>query len=189
MARRSAFIGVSDHGGWAVLITVSHDGAVIDRRRVTLVDADLPSLPHHVQGQGLPIEEAVELVERVRVSASAHSAACFAALAAELSTPIAGVAIRRCPPLPATVAERITNYRAMCNADWVMYRVELAAAAETRGWAVRWYDPKSVFADAARALGRKNVDDVIGKAGAALGSPWQKDHRMAMAAAIAAVRG
>ncbi len=37
-----AIIGVSDHGGWAVLVTVADDGKLLDRRRVVLVDDDLP---------------------------------------------------------------------------------------------------------------------------------------------------
>jgi hypothetical protein len=40
-------IGVSDHGGWAMLVTVAGDGTLLDRRRVELVDEDLPKIPHH----------------------------------------------------------------------------------------------------------------------------------------------
>src|SRR3982074_1140730 len=64
-------IGVSDHGGWAVLVTVAGDGTLLDRRRVELVDKDLPKIPHHSEGQALPLHEAVALVERV--SAERHA--------------------------------------------------------------------------------------------------------------------
>src|SRR5206468_914387 len=33
------------------------------------------------------------------------------------------VALRKCPQLPPTIAERITDYYAQNNADWVMYRL------------------------------------------------------------------
>jgi len=46
---------------------------LLDRRRVELVGEGLPKLPHHSEGQGLPLHEAVELVERVRVSAESHA--------------------------------------------------------------------------------------------------------------------
>jgi hypothetical protein len=59
-------IGVSDHGGWAVLVTVTRAGALLDRRRVELVDEYLPAIPHHHEGQLLPPDEALALVERVR---------------------------------------------------------------------------------------------------------------------------
>jgi len=40
MSGDGAIIGVSDHGGWAVLVTVASDGTLLDRRRVELVDED-----------------------------------------------------------------------------------------------------------------------------------------------------
>ena len=71
--KNGGIIGVSDHGGWAVLVTVARDGTLLDRRRVELVGEGLPKLPHHSEGQRLPLDEAVELVERVRVSAERHA--------------------------------------------------------------------------------------------------------------------
>jgi len=38
MSNHGGIIGVSDHGGWAVLVTVERDGTLLDRRRVDLVD-------------------------------------------------------------------------------------------------------------------------------------------------------
>lgn len=51
-SRDGAIIGVSDHGGWAVLVTVASDGKLPDRRRVELVDKGLPKIPHHSEGLG-----------------------------------------------------------------------------------------------------------------------------------------
>ncbi len=73
MSADGAIIGVSDHGGWAVLVTVASDGTLLDRRRVELVDEDLPKIPHHSEAQALPLHEAVALVERVRASAERHA--------------------------------------------------------------------------------------------------------------------
>ena len=182
----SLSVGVSDHGGWAILVTVGHDGTFIDRRRVELVDASLPKLPHHHGARGLPEAEGVALVERVRRSAEAFSKARLEELATTLPTRIDRIALRVRQPLPATVAERISNYRASNVADWVMYREALANAASDNGWLVHWYDAKRVFADAARVLGMKTIDDLLEKTGEAIGPPWQKDHRLAMAAAISA---
>src|SRR5271167_992492 len=142
MSMDDGIIGVSDHGGWAVLVTVAGDGTLLDRRRVELVDEDLPKIPHHSEGQALPLDEAVALVERVRVSAERHAKLALDAVAAALPGRIfvRGVALRQCPELPPTIAERIKDYRAQNVADWVMYRKAIAAAAEERGWAVHWYD-------------------------------------------------
>jgi hypothetical protein len=176
-----AYVGVSDHAGWAVLVTVGAGGAFVDRRRVTLIDDGLPPMPHHHDAQGLPPDAGVALVERVRASAERCARAALETLGSELAVAIEGVALRVCPPLPPTVAERLTSYRAQNVADWVMYREALAGAARARGWAVSWYDAKRVLADAA-------ISGLVRDTGKALGPPWQKDHQLAMAAALVASR-
>jgi hypothetical protein len=189
MARRTAVVGVSDHAGWAVLITAAPDGSFIDRRRVELIGSDLPSMPHHHDAQRLSPDAGVALVERVTASAKLHARACLDALAGDVDARINGVAIRRCPALPATIAERITDYRAQCVADWVMYRSAIADAAAAKGWNVTPYDTKTVLEDASRVLKRVDVHSLIRDVGRTIGPPWRTDHRLAMAAAIAAAGG
>ena len=133
MSKNGGIIGVSDHGGWAVLVTVTGDGTLLDRRRIELVDEDLPKIPHHSEGQALPLHEAVALVERVRVSAERHAKLGLDAVAMTVPGRILGVALRQCPGLPPTIAERIKDYRAQNVADWVMYRKALAAARRAVG--------------------------------------------------------
>lgn len=183
----AGIIGVSDHGGWAVFVIADGNGALLDRRRVELVDEGLPKIPHHSEGQGLPIDQAVELVERVRASAERHAKLVLDAVAAEVAGSILGIALRQCPELPPTIAERITNYRAHNVADWVMYRKELAAAAEARGWPVHWYDPRQVQDRASKAMGVEKLDSHFAQLRRSIGPPWGQDHKMAMAAAIAAM--
>ena len=183
MSKNGGIVGVSDHGGWAVLVTVTRDGTLLDRRRVELVGEGLPKIPHHSEGQRLPLDEAVELVERVRVSAERHAAFAWDAVA--MAAPrILGVALRQCPPLPRMIAERIKDYRAQNNADWVMYRKALASSAEARGWPVYWYDAKSVFGAARQALRVESLDAHFLQVRKAVGPPWNMDHKLAMTAAI-----
>jgi len=186
MAREDGFVGVSDHGGWAILVTVAGDGTLLDRRRAELVDEGLPKIPHHSEAQGLPLDEAVALVERVRASAERHAKLVLEAVATTVPRRIVAVALRQCPALPPTVAERIRDYRAQNVADWVMYRKALAAAAEARGWAVRWYEAKKVFEAASVALRADDLDAHFRQLRKSIGPPWNNDHKLAMAAAIAA---
>ncbi|MGE0403397.1 MAG: hypothetical protein AB7T06_42210 [Kofleriaceae bacterium] len=172
-----ATVGVSDHGGWAVLVAVS-GGALVDRRRVTLVGEGLPAIPHHTEAQLLPLDEGMALVERVRVSAEKCSLAALKELAGDVK--ISTIALRVCPELPATIEERITDYWAQNNADWIMYRQALAKAARELGWRIAWFDAKKV-------LSAPGVDKVVRETGKKLGPPWNADHRLAMAAAITAV--
>src|SRR5205807_2934124 len=186
MSRDDGIIGVSDHGGWAVLVTVASDGTMLNRRRVELVDEGVPRIPQHSEGQAIPLDEAVELVERVEAAAKRHSKLVLDAVAATVPGRIVGVALRQCPELPPTIAERIKDYTAQNVADWVMYRRALAAAAEARGWAVHWYDAKKVFDAASDALRIADIDAHFVKLRKAIGPPWNKDHKLAMAAAIVA---
>jgi hypothetical protein len=185
MSKNGGVIGVSDHGGWAVLVTVARDGTLLDRRRVELVDDGLPKIPHHCEGQRLTLDKAVELVERVRVSAEKHAALALEAVTTTVPR-ILGVALRKCPQLPPTIAERIKDYRAQNVADWVMYRKALASAAEARSWPVHWYDAKSVSSAAGQALRVESFDDHFLQVRRAVGPPWNNDHKLAMAAAIVA---
>ena len=183
MTKSGGIIGVSDHGGWAILVTATRDGSLLDRRRVELVDDDLPSIPHHSEGQRLPLDQAVTLVERVRVSAEKHAVLALDAVTAAVPH-VLGVALRLCPQLPPTIAERITDYHARNNADWVMYRTALASAAEARGLPVFWFDSKRVLEAARRSLGIEDLDAHFLRMRKVIGPPWTKDHKLAMAAAV-----
>lgn len=194
----AATVGVVEHGNSAVLVTVASGGELLDRWRIDLT-RDLPTHPHHHQGswavgrylnspwaRPISLADAVALVETVRASAADGAHASLEALAAAVAVPIAGIAIRMCPELPATTEERIADNRAQTVADTVMYREALAAAAEARGWSVHWYDRERVFRDAAAALGCEDIDGFLQATGRSIGPPWQAKHKLAAAAAIAA---
>lgn len=186
MSRNNAIVGVSDHSGWAVLVTAMRDGALVDRRRVELIDTGLPSLPHHHEAQKLPLPKALALIERVRLSAEHHAKLALDDLESAVSPRIGGITLRACPPLPPTVAERIKDYRSQCVADTVMYRTALAGAAEARGWPVSWYDARKVLDAARDALRVKDIDAHFLALRKSIGPPWGRDQSVAMAAAIVA---
>ena len=197
--RRTATVGVTEHGNAAVLVTVACDGALLDRRRVDLTESGLPTHPHHHEGSwavgryrdspwagDITLAEAIALVERVRISAARGARESLEALAAAVPLPIARIAIRLCPELPPTTEERIADNRAQTVADTVMYRQALATAAEARGWSVTWYDRERVFRDAATALGCEDIEASLVAMGRSVGPPWQAKHKLAAAAALAA---
>lgn len=189
-----------EHGNSAVLVTVTALGALLDRRRVDLTRG-LPTHPYHHEGswavgrylnsswaRPISLDDAVALIERVRESAARGARASLDAVAAEVSVPIATLAVRACPKLPATIKETIADTRAANVADSVMYREALAAAAEARGWRVFWYDPERVFLEAAAALGGRAIDTLLQEMGRSIGPPWQRRQKLAAAAALAAGR-
>jgi hypothetical protein len=197
--QRAAAVGVAEHGNSAVLVTVGPDGEFLDRRRIDLTHG-LPTHPYHHEGswavgrylnsawaRPMSLPDAVALVERVRESAARGARESLEVLAEAVPVPIASIAIRVCPKLPATTEERIVDTRAANVADSIMYREALATAAEARGWSVNWYDRDNVFRDAAAALGREDVDAFLSAMGRSIGPPWQAKHKLAAAAAIVAV--
>ena len=66
-----------------------------------------------------------------------------------------------------------------------MYRELLAALAHDRGWEVHCYDARHVEGQAAGLLGAR-ADAVLRGPRAALGPPWTRDHRVAVAATVVA---
>jgi hypothetical protein len=66
-----------------------------------------------------------------------------------------------------------------------MYREVIADVARARGWEVHFYDAKTVEAQATDRLGAR-AHAVLHGPKEALGAPWAKDHRVALAATIAA---
>lgn len=188
----TATVGVAEHCNSAVLVTIGPGGDLLDRRRIELTERDLPTHPHHHEGswavgrylntpgaRRMSFSEAVALVERVRASAERGARQALEALAASVSVPIARIAIRACPDLPATTEERIADNRAQTVADSVMYRQAIAAAAAARGWSVHWYDREAV-------LGREDINAFLQVMGRSIGPPWQAQHKLAAAAAIVA---
>ena len=197
-ASASATVGAVEHSHSVVLVTVAPSGRLLDRRTVVLTPAELPTHPHHHEGswamgrylntpgaRAITLDDAVALVAQVRAAAELGAAAGLDALAAAVPVPIAALAIRACPPLPATVEARIADNRVQTIADSVMYREALAAAAIARGWTVQWYDRERVGRDAA-ALGTSDLHAVVAAMGRAAGAPWTARHKLAATAALVA---
>lgn len=172
MSRR---VGLADHFGWAIAVTVEADGSIFDRRRIELVESGLSPAPVHYDAAGLDDDSLAALIEQVRASIRTCAAAAFDALG-----PLATVALRTWPDDFPTDLETVRRAPWEARADAVMYRQEVAAIARERGIRVHRYDVKRVLAEATADLGAPR---------AALGAPWAKDHRVAYAAALAAPDG
>jgi hypothetical protein len=103
-------------------------------------------------------------------------------LSAALPEPIVSISLRAWPTnFPEDIAvQRRVPYES--RADSVMYRQVLAQLGRDRGWAVHFY-AKDVEAEAVRRLGPQ-ANQILSSARSALGPPWTKDHRMALAATM-----
>jgi hypothetical protein len=124
---QGATVGVAEHGNSAVLVTLAPTGELLDRRRIDLT-TDLPTHPYHHEGswavgryidsawaREISLTDAIALVKRVHKAAAIGAREGLAALAADVRAPIASIAIRACPALPATTEERITDTSEMAS--------------------------------------------------------------------------
>jgi hypothetical protein len=178
-------LGIAHHYGWAVAVTADAQGRVVDRRRLEMIEAGLPAAPVHHEGgrhemhrSGPPLsdDELVALVTKVRASVVKVTSASLDALPDGIES----------ISLAAWAADFPTDIATLRRAPWearadsVMYRQVLDDLARARGWQVHLYDPKTVEAEAARIVG----SDALATPRKALGPPWTKDHRVALAATI-----
>ena len=178
-------LGIADHLGWAIAVTASGDHEVVDRRRIELIEPGISPAPIHYESRRLDVAATAALVARARASVVRAASAALDEIATALPAPIRSVSLRVWPlDFPDDVAvQRRAPYEA--RADAIMYRQELAEVAHARDWEVHVYDAKAVLAQAARRLGDR-ADEVLQGPRAAIGPPWTKDHRVALAAAIVA---
>lgn len=178
-------VGVAHHLGWAVVVAASADHMVVDRRRIELIEPGVPSAPVEHEARLLGLDAAAQMVAGTRASALRATSASLDQLAASLPGLVVSVSVRAWPPdFPDDVAvQRRPPYDS--RADSVMYCQVLAECAQARGWPVHLFDAKAVEAQAARVLGAR-AGDVLHGPRAALGPPWTKDHRTALAATIMA---
>jgi hypothetical protein len=190
-----AAVGVAEHSGCAELVAIAPRAgaiAVIDRRRVELIDAGLPNQPYHHEALELPPHEAQALVDRVRRSVDVCCRRALEQLRADLAPDrLVALAIREPPgpPIPSSVAEVLESYRVTCMADGEMYRQTLCDKAAALGIEVIRHRKGAEHERAASALrvSAARVQKRIAELGSALGPPWRDEHRRATAAAIAAL--
>ena len=189
-------ISVADHAGWAHMICVAAPDdvpAVVERRRVTLIDAGLPTLPYHHESIGMREDEANALIARVGRSIAGCTARALHGLVTDLAPAYSVVALAiREPPfaeLPETVVAVRQSYRLQCAADGMMYQLALCRGARDLGLKVHLCRRGEESARAAAALDvhPDDMEAFISGRGRPSGPPWTQEHRRAYAAGIAAL--
>lgn len=190
MSVAEAVIGASDHYARAELVTLAVEDAAplfLDRRRVDLIDKDLPIAPYHHEALELDIGAATDLLNRVRRSVAEHARAAIATM---LATYRARVLILPASPydsLPDSLEEVLISRPLTNAADGMLYRESLAEAAAELGMEVRRYPRKTdptMLAAEAMGVDVAEVTSLIAQFGREAGTPWRKDHKVAAAAGL-----
>jgi len=189
-------LSVSEHAGWAYVLCVTTSGevpSVVERRRVTLIEAGVPTQPYHHEATAMSDDRANALIARVRQSIESQSTAALRRIVSELAPAhaVVGLAIRQSPfaDLPEDYADVRTSYRLLCSADGMLYQRALCRAAREHGLDVWECRRGGEMAVAAQALGvtPAAIEEFVSRTGRPAGPPWTEEHRRAYAMGIAVI--
>jgi hypothetical protein len=192
---KSAAIGIRMHSGWGVLVTVSDQAEVVDRRRITIVSEDATGgkMPfHHAEELGLQKAENY-LVKYTadcdRLARQEIVKALEDLKAREYQVRAAGLVLASGRPLPK-LPQILASHPLIHTAEGELFRDLVRRACESLGIPVLGYrerdlpdQAKELFADEASKLMNK-----LTEAGKVLGPPWTADHKSAALAACLSMR-
>ena len=183
-------VGATDHYGRAELVTLAARSAspvFLDRRRVELIDKDLPGAPYHHEAPELEIGAAIDLVSRVRRSVAEHASEAISTMLATYHVQALILPASPYERLPDSLEEVLSSHRLTHAADGMLYRESLAEAAADLGMKVLRYPRKTdpmMLAAEAMGVGVTEVNSLVAQFGREAGTPWRKDHKLAAAAAL-----
>ncbi|HEX3702682.1 MAG TPA: hypothetical protein VHU82_05085 [Vicinamibacterales bacterium] len=189
-------VSVAEHTGWAHLVCVAAPGrtpAVVERRRMRLIDSGLPTQPYEHDSIGMREDEGNALIARVKRSIAARTSEAWTRVVTELAPAYAVVALAiREPPfaeLPESVAAVRASYRLQCAADGMLYQMAFCRTAQKLGLEVHQCRRGDETSWAASQLDVTpgEIDEFITRTGRPPGPPWTQEHRRAYAAGIAAL--
>jgi hypothetical protein len=165
-------VGFRCHSGWAVLVVASGAPSapvVLDRRRVELLDESLPRMPYHAVAEfGYPLPVIDEVVR------SAHEAATRVLQTVGRVDAVGLVATER--RIPESLDQILASHALLHSAEGHLYERAVIEAADDVGLPVHVVAPASI-----------QVPTAVDELRQSLGAPWQKDHKWATTAALAAL--
>jgi hypothetical protein len=142
---------------------------VLDRRRVELVDESLPRQPYHaVAERGVP-DSVID-----DVAHAAHAAAAHALQSLTRADAVGVVASQR--DIPENLDRILASHALLHAAEGQLFERAVIEAADDAGLLVHVVEPRSIRVPAAVEGLRRSI-----------GAPWQKDHKWATTAALAAL--
>ena len=179
MAASSA-LGWRSHSGWAVFVVARRPGPapdVLARGRVDLVKGSLPRQPYHaiVEG-GLSLRAGSALIARVEKAAVTAAIAATESAVNDHSVAAVGV-VGRNRNVPDELERILASHALLHAAEGDLFERALIDAATHVGLPVLLVEPHGI-----------TIGPALDGAGKVLGPPWQKDHKHAAAAALAAIR-
>lgn len=193
-----AVLGFRPHTYWTAAVALAGDPQapeVVARRRIDFAEG-LERFAYH-QAAEMPLEAAQPFLDRVRETVTAKARDGISGLLAELHAQGVEVAEAVVPTGTARPPQRLEDilqvHARIHGAEGEFYRDVVAAGCEALGLEVGRAGERELPVLAAARLGVEPhaLQARLGEMGAALGSPWGEDYRLATLAAwtrLSAVR-
>ncbi len=182
-----AAVGLRAHSGWAALVVVAgppRSPAVIERRRIELVDHGIPRQPYHA-AKKLDLQEAAELVRRCAHRARLLARRALREVVKDLHTKghdVVGCGLLLSSGRPATtLAETLASHALIHTAEGELFREALAHASKQCDLRVTGVRERQLFAQGESQLHlpagelRRRVSEL----GRFIGPPWRQDEKYA----------
>lgn len=192
--KRAAF-GIRMHSGWGILVAVSDELQIIDRRRITVTTDSGPrgNQPfHYAENLGLP--KAEKYLSEYRLESERMACASIGAAANELSgrghkIVASAVLLASGRPLPA-LPQILASHPLIHTAEGELFRDVVAQACESLGIPVTRYRERALeeIAQSVLAASMQSALQRLGAGGKKLGPPWTADHKAASLAAYVALQ-
>lgn len=184
-----AALGFRAHSGWAALVAIAgppRAPAVIDRRRIELVDPGIPDSvqPYHTAAE-LDLKEAERFVRRCSDAARHLAQRALRAVIEDLGKKghvVVGCGLLLASGRPATtLAATLASHALIHTAEGQLFRDALTHASEHCGLPVTAVRERELFAAAAAQLGvaADELQRQIAELGRPIGPPWRQDEKYA----------
>jgi len=177
-------LGLKAHSGWAALVVVGIDDAVVDRRRIELVEDEWAKQPYHA-AEDMEADAARDVVERGIEAAHRIAVREMRAIVKreqERKNNVTACAVLVGNPMPDwSTAEILAVHFRMHKAEGALFRDALVHAAKACGLRLVEIPEKELMKHAELA---KRVATL----GKSVGPPWGKDQKDAALAAMIALK-
>lgn len=189
--------GMKAHSGWAALVVVGAgdgDFAVVDRRRIELVEDEWAKQPYHAAedleagAARVLVERGIEAAQRIAV----REMRAAVRREQERKNEVTACAVLVANPMPDwSVEEILAVHFRMHKAEGVLFRDALVRATNAYGLRLVVIPEKLLTKHAESALGSpmSRLTKKVTTLGKSVGPPWGKDQKDAALAAMIALQG
>ena len=189
--------GMRAHSGWAALVVVgTRDGdfAVVDRRRIELVEDEWAKQPYHAAedmeagAARALVERGIEAAQRIAV----REMRAAVGREQERKNKVTACAVLVANPMPDwSIEEILAVHFRMHKAEGVLFRDALVRATKASGLRLVAIPEKLLTKHAESALGSpmSRLAKRVMALGKSVGPPWGKDQKDAALAAMIALQG